>query len=95
MDRSVALAVATAMMQGKKITEFDEIAKSAVAEMGNILTGNATTNLSSVGLACLITPPTIIEGKDVRVTTMDMTTISIPLYSKLGDVDVDISLKEY
>ena len=39
MDTTVAIAVASAM-QNKPVRELDEMAKSAVGEMGNILTGN-------------------------------------------------------
>lgn len=94
MDTKVAIAVASAM-QRKNIAELDEMAKSAVGEMSNILTGNAATHLAEVGYPCLITPPTIIEGKNVRVSTMDMHTISVPLYSALGDMTIDVAIKEY
>lgn len=94
MDRSVAIAIASGMM-GTPVMELDDMAQSAVAEMGNILTGNAMIRLANQGYQCQITPPTIVQGKNLTISTLDIHTLSIPLHSEVGDITLDVSLKEY
>lgn len=93
MEYPVAMAIAGAMM-GKPLISFDEIAQSAIAEMGNILTGQAMIRLANEGYRCSITPPTVIQGKNISVSTLDIMALSVPLYSEVGDIMLDVALKE-
>jgi len=67
-EERVALRIASALM-GEAVEELDELAKSAVAELGNIITGNAAIGLSENGYNCILTPPTLLTGKELIVTT--------------------------
>lgn len=44
------------------ITQLDELSKSALSELGNMILGNAATIFSTKGIGMDITPPTLCMG---------------------------------
>lgn len=92
MEIQVATSVASAMMGGIK-AEWDDMSESAVGELGNILTGSAVTRLYNRGYECQITPPTIINGKNMPISTSSTHIVSVPLYSEVGNITLDVALK--
>ena len=91
-DERVALRIASALM-GEPLEELDELAKSAVAELGNIITGNAAIGLSENGYNCILTPPTLLTGKELIVTTFTPV-LNIPFSTDFGMVTVHVALRE-
>jgi chemotaxis protein CheX len=61
LSESVALRMISAMMGGYVITEIDEMGRSAISELGNMISGNASTMLYNQGVYVDITPPRIME----------------------------------
>lgn len=57
-----AKKIASTMMGGMPVTEFDEMAQSAITELTNMLTANAATALSNSGVLIDISTPTLIYG---------------------------------
>lgn len=94
MSQQTASQVASTMLLGLPITTFDELAKSAICEFSNIVTGNAVTELGDKGLFCNLTPPTLFVGKDVLLSTKDLGFLVIPLETGFGDIKVYIALRE-
>lgn len=94
MSMLTADRIATKMI-GQPVVTFDQLAASAIAELGNMVSGNAAALLSTQGFICDITPPTIIRGTNVKVTTLDIPAIVIPLnLGDLGALEVNVSLQE-
>jgi chemotaxis protein CheX len=93
MEIDVALGIAGAMMGGEPLAEFDELARSAIAELSNMITGNAATILAESGLPCDISPPTVLEGRAMRVTTVDRT-LCIPVVTDHGGMEIIVGLEE-
>ena len=91
-DERVALRIASALM-GEAVEELDELAKSAVAELGNIITGNAAIGLSENGYNCILTPPTLLTGKELIVTTFTPV-LNIPFSTDFGSVTAHVALRE-
>lgn len=58
----VALKIVSGMMGGFQVTEFDDMSRSAIGELGNMISGNASTMLYNDGIEIDITPPNLIEG---------------------------------
>jgi len=79
---------------GQEFEEFDELAQSGIAELGNVITGRATMLLSQTGFDSDISPPTVIVGENVQVSTVDFTRIAVPLKTDLGEITVHLSLQE-
>jgi chemotaxis protein CheX len=57
-----AKKIASAMMMGMPVNEFDELAQSAISELTNMLTANVATNFSNDNIIINISTPTLIHG---------------------------------
>ncbi|HEX2947708.1 MAG TPA: chemotaxis protein CheX [Clostridia bacterium] len=92
INRQFALKIASIMMMGMPVTEFDEMSKSAISEMANMIMGNAATILYNRGINIDITPPSLLVGENMQITTNKMKTVCIPLeFSETDKIDLDIS----
>ena len=93
------MALATAdkiasLMLGQPVRTFDQLAASAVAELANMITGNALTELAELGFVCDISPPSIVRGSNVRITATAEKTIVIPILFDGTGIELCLSLKE-
>lgn len=69
MDLDSAKRFASKMMMGMEVNEFDQLAQSAVSEMGNMVCANACTQYSKIGVTGLdISPPTLMIGQGGQAT---------------------------
>ncbi|OQY08409.1 MAG: hypothetical protein B6I28_04750 [Fusobacteriia bacterium 4572_132] len=93
LTEETAMKLASKMMMGMPVAEFDEMAKSAISELANMITGNASTALSSGGLDVDIAPPTLVTGHDVSMTTSNIQTIVIPLETEIGIFEINMALE--
>jgi len=82
-----------AAMSGTLEMTFNEMAASAIAELGNMISGQATTLLAESGHNCNITPPTIIKGRDIELC-MSTPALVVPLYIDCGKIEINVALKE-
>ena len=80
-------------MMGMPVDTFDEMAKSAISELSNMITGNASTSLASQGLEIDISPPTLITGNSVTITTGTLQTIVVPVETEAGIFEINIALE--
>jgi chemotaxis protein CheX len=81
-------------MMGEELSEFDSLAQSGIAELGNVITGRASVKLSLAGYEATISPPTLIIGKGSQISTLDFPRLVVPLSSTLGTITVHIALRE-
>lgn len=94
MTTETAQKLASIMLMGLPIGDFDEIAKSAISELGNIITGNAATELGNAGYCCNITPPSLFMGKEVSVSIKDLQILVIPVLTDFGEINIYVALRE-
>jgi len=94
MSGDLAKTVASKMMMGMPVEELDEMAKSALSELGNMIMGNAATLLFNEEVMVDITPPSLMVGDGITISSSTMTTIGVPLNSEFGTMSFDISIKE-
>ena len=81
-------------MGGMTVDTFDDMAKSAISELGNMIIGNTATILSTRGISVEITPPSLLVGENIDVSPSIKQTICVPL--DLGDsrnVDINVSIE--
>lgn len=83
-----------AEMIGQNVPLLDELAQSAISELGNMITGLATVKFGESYSDLAITPPTLIVGTKVLISTIDIQRLYVVLMSELGDIEVSIALKE-
>lgn len=80
---------ASKMMMGMEVAELDELAQSAISEMGNMVCANACTNFSAAGVIGLdISPPTLLVGVDGRVR---LSVLKVVVVQFLAD-DIPVSV---
>ena len=90
-SRETALAVADAMCGGP-IEELDDISMSALGELANMITGNATIQLADTGYECAISTPVILPKGAVFHTPDPQ--IRARFSSGQGPMSIRISLAE-
>ena len=92
MTLPMADRIASTMI-GQTVITFDELAASALAELGNMISGNALQNLASNGLNCDLAPPTLIRGTNIAISTAAIPSIVICLKLSLGEVYLTLGLQ--
>ncbi|MDN5342135.1 chemotaxis protein CheX [Oceanotoga sp. DSM 15011] len=69
LTSETSLEIVNSMMGGMmKLTEVDDMAISAIGELGNMISGAIAVSLEKVGYSIDITPPSVVEGKEMRVS---------------------------
>lgn len=96
MDESTAINLLSRMTSSeiKTISDIGEYEKSALGEIGNMITGNAISKLYKKGFTFVLTPPTVITGKDYEIDTPQIETLVIPILLPIGQIELNIALKE-
>lgn len=64
---TTALKIVSKMM-GLQYDALDDLAMSAVGELGNMIAGALAMNLEKVGCRIVISPPTVVTGKNLKLT---------------------------
>ena len=90
---SSALAIAGQMM-GEPIEEVDEICRSILGELANMITGNAVTELESGGYSCNLAPPFIIEPSGSKISSSIGDHAVVRFKSMAGVLSIRVGLSE-
>lgn len=92
LKETVALKIVSVMMGGFILTEMDEMGQSAISELGNMISGNASTILSNQGVTVDITPPRIVTP-DNNSLILTKKALSIPLkMDGIGEMDIQVMI---
>lgn len=95
MSKKVAMSIASGMMGGMPVTELDEISKSAISEMTNMILGNTATILYNKGIGIEITPPSLLMGDNMQISPSKMKTVCIPLLLTEDNImEIDVSIMD-
>ncbi len=93
MDENTACKIASAMMFGMEVPALDEMSKSAIAELGNMIMGNVSTEFYNTGVKIDITPPTILVGTNMNISTKGVQTICVPIeMANGGKIEIDVAV---
>ncbi|WP_274363852.1 chemotaxis protein CheX [Paenibacillus thermotolerans] len=90
LHEHVAIKMVSAMMGGYVLEELGEMGHSAISELGNMISGNASTMLYDQGVKVDITPPKIIQASE-SFALKAKKALSIPLsMDGIGDLDIQV-----
>lgn len=90
LSEEVALKMVSAMMGGYPLVEIDEIVRSAISELGNMISGNASTMLFNQGVKVDITPPKVIQSAHSAGFNAQQA-LTIPLLMDgIGQLDIQV-----
>lgn len=92
MSLVTAEKIASTMI-GSPLMSFDDLANSAISELGDMVTGNAATYLSNAGYQCNITPPSVMRGANLRISTITPALV-VPVNTVAGRLEINIALQE-
>lgn len=84
----------SAMMMGMPVEEIDEDARSALAELSNLITGRGCKILSNNETYSDFTTPTFIIGKDMYFLISMVKTLAINVETSAGEMQVNIGLEK-
>lgn len=74
--------------------EFKKLLRSAIAELGNLISGRAITYLLKMGYNSKITPPKIYIGQGVPLIPYDVVTFVIELETIYGDFVINLAIED-
>lgn len=94
MDSNVAYSVAKAMLPGKLPVDLKRLTNSAVSELANIITGQASITLAGEKERIDITPPAVMTGMPVSFDFISLKTICLTFISSIGTIEINVALKE-
>jgi len=93
MSTSTGLNLVSKIM-GQEFAEFDPLAQSGVAELGNVISGKAPVRFSEAGYTSNISTPTVLNGSGVQISTLDFPRIVVPLTTQFGILTAHLALRE-
>lgn len=86
-----AIDIATAMV-GSKVSSLTPLAVSAIAELANMIAGNAVKLISDCGATCDIAPPMVIQGSEVEICTGGISAVVMPFETCHGTLWATVSI---
>ena len=81
-------------MVGEAIRTFDYRAARAIAELGRLISSDALSQLAIAGYVCDITPPTIIRGANVKLSTLSIPALVLPICTRQDEIELTVSVRE-
>lgn len=88
-----AKKIASTMMMGTPVADFDDMAQSAISELANMLCANASIKLANMGINTDISTPTLMFGQQVMLKVAVNKVLSVKLAVDGIDLSVDIALE--
>jgi chemotaxis protein CheX len=88
-----AKRIASTMMMGMPVNDFDELAQSAISELTNMLTANVATNFSNDNININISTPTLVHGKFTANATTDKV-VCVTMDVEGMAIEVNISMEK-
>ncbi len=85
LSEEVAVKMASAMMGGYPLESLDMMGESAISELSNMISGNASTLLYNQGIIVDITPPLLLRSEALGQASV----MTVPLHLEhIGRFDV-------
>lgn len=94
MDAAFAHAVAKAMIPNKSPAELGSLTNSAVSEIANMITGQASIALAGEDRLIHLTPPAVFSGAGMTVDFLSIPTICLSFASQIGSLEINIAFTE-
>jgi len=96
MGRTTAVKIASAMNQ-EDLPGLNDMVRSTIQELGNIISGNASSKLHKEldGKHIDITPPSMIVGNDTQISdSVSSKYLMVPLNTNYGQLIINVNIRE-
>lgn len=88
-----AKKIASTMMMGMPVDELDDMSRSALGELTNMLTANAATGFFNLGITIDISTPTLLYGDNIAVNMSSNQVLSIELFADEHPIEINIAFE--
>lgn len=86
--------IASKMMMGLPVEELNEMAQSALSELSNMLTANASINFSNIGVNVNISTPSLMYGQDIKIKLNTDKILNIKIVADDIPIDVNVAFEK-
>lgn len=93
VDMEDAKKIASTMMMGMPVNEFDEMSQSALSELTNMLTANAATSFAASGIPIDISTPTLLHGENISVKMSSQQVLCVQLLADEVPIELNIAFE--
>ncbi len=93
MSIATGLGLVSKIM-GQEFGELNTLAQSGVAELGNVISGQATIRFSEAGYRSNISTPMVLTGNGIEISTLDFHRIVVPFETQFGAFAVHLALRQ-
>ncbi len=94
MQLDTVKKLSSTMMMGMPVEEINEMVKSSICELTNMITGGSCTIFESeLNKTLDISPPTMIMGKNLEAVISQVQTIAIIFDTPAGEIEINIGLE--
>lgn len=93
MSRETAIAIASAM-NGEEMDGLDDMTKSTITELANMITAQAVTKLYENDFEFDLTPPAIITGENMEVSNQNVEALIVPMEMPQGKIEINVAVRE-
>lgn len=91
LPETTARNIASTMMGGMPVPELDMMPKSALCELTNMVAGSSMSQLEQMGVSVNITPPMLINGKNMITMISQVETLVISFNCNEGKLEMNIA----
>ncbi|WP_411681704.1 chemotaxis protein CheX [Clostridium thailandense] len=93
IDIESAKKIASIMMMGMPVNELDDLAQSALSEMTNMVTANASINFSDININTNISTPTLMYGQDFEAKVSSEQVLCVEIVANEIPIEINIALE--
>lgn len=93
MSEATAMTIASTMMGGMPVTQFDELPQSAISELVNMVTANSAIRFEQLGMQVDISPPSLVVGSDFRARLLQEKFLVIEMLADGNLIQLNLGLE--
>lgn len=94
LNTQSAISIASTMMMGMPIEELDDMSKSALSELANMLTASAATGFYELGLPIDISTPTLLQGENISIKMSSNQVLCVELMADDNKIEVNVAFEK-
>ena len=93
MSEATAMTIASTMMGGMPVAQFDELPQSAISELVNMVTANSAIRFEQLGMQVDISPPSLVVGSDFRARLLQEKFLVIEMLADGNLIQLNLGLE--
>lgn len=92
LDRGTAAEICRVMNGGDRVVS-PALEADTVAELSNMIAGNATSSLNDLGYDFSVLPPALLDDDEVQGRARGFEIFRVPLHTPCGDILINVALR--